>query len=519
MKKLFLPLLLLICNYSYAITADIQASRTDCFSPCPVIFSAEKTTDGDNSDEYVFSKLGYHFNFGDPFAGEHSTTGLSKNEQVGGPIAMHVFRCPSGVCKFSVGVRAQNVEGDFSDAFTAITVHAADEYFTSENTICVSTSGNFSGCPSGATQTDTLPLITEYSNKRVMLRRGEQFAPDGICLDYAEKNILIESFGDPSLPKAEIIGTNGIEVGVHRKCGSGNVPNSRAIELGSRWIENVTINNVRTPFAGLRMSYHNISFVDLDMDYADQPTGGRISLSGNTNNCKNSSLDCANVPLPHGAYVAESTIVGSTTRYPGFNVGAFNCPMINWYGVIDSRMQNSLEHNMRFQGGWRGSFSHLDIDGYHVKNGKSKLTVRGCGIDKYSDENFEIAGKTRDLTPLVSKYVVIANSTFGDLGSMRDGPKVTCQPQNPSANEGVMFCLVEKATFINSTLKPSNDLRFAVRHGYAIENNVYNDRPGLTNHCDDVTDIMLALDDEFKTIAECNVMEQPQPSRPIGICF
>jgi len=68
--------------------------------------------------------------------------------------------------------------------------------FAGTNTICVSTSASYSGCPSGAAQRTTLP--STYAGKRVLLRRGESFG--SIAPRNTDTGFQVGAFGTGSKP-------------------------------------------------------------------------------------------------------------------------------------------------------------------------------------------------------------------------------------------------------------------------------------------------------------------------------
>ena len=68
------------------ISADLRSlTRVDGVSPETIYFSADQSFDNnDHSLQHRYGRLAYHFNFDDPDSGNFSTTGNSKNSQVGG---------------------------------------------------------------------------------------------------------------------------------------------------------------------------------------------------------------------------------------------------------------------------------------------------------------------------------------------------------------------------------------------------------------------------------------------------
>ncbi len=192
-------------NPSNPITLSLVQSRvadgsTDiCVAPCTVFFDASGTTDA-SVTRYPFHEIQYTWSFGDAAGGTMwaygSSTTNSKNVSYG-PEAAHVFE-NSGT--YTVTLTAYDGTNTKS-TMTSVTVTNADTYFSTTNTVCVSTSGIFIGCPSGATHasatSDFDATIATYQaiGKRILFRRGESFdASVNAVVSYAGPG-LIGSYG------------------------------------------------------------------------------------------------------------------------------------------------------------------------------------------------------------------------------------------------------------------------------------------------------------------------------------
>lgn len=164
---------------SSAITPSIVASRTSGVAPLLVHFDASGTTAA-SLTSYPFHELEYTWNFGDATAGSWSygvraQFGLSTLKNVDkGPIAAHVFET-HGTFDVVTGIRYDGTTA--TPITTTITVLNPDAVFAETATICISTSGNFTGAPSGALQVTTSSVATINSHiapgKRVLFCRGE----------------------------------------------------------------------------------------------------------------------------------------------------------------------------------------------------------------------------------------------------------------------------------------------------------------------------------------------------------
>jgi hypothetical protein len=135
------------------ITADIQPSRISGVAPLAVHFDATGTTHTDTTIN-EFHDLQYEWTFGDPNAGHWqygaragSSSPHPRNEECCSAIAAHVYDNPG---TYTVNLIVKDSQGNISTDQVAIEVEDPDEVF-SGTTACISSSGNFAGCPSSNT--------------------------------------------------------------------------------------------------------------------------------------------------------------------------------------------------------------------------------------------------------------------------------------------------------------------------------------------------------------------------------
>jgi hypothetical protein len=469
-----------------SVEAQITASRTSCVSPCPVIVTAEGTRS--SATDNPWHELGYHFDFHDPDSGTWDTTGLSKANQVGGPMAMHVFECDEGQCVYVIGVRAQDAEGDFDDAWVEVVVDAPAFRYEPADTVCVSTSSTFFGdgddepCPDGATTVTSIPELGDFSGRRILLRRGESFGR--ICVGFGEERVLIEPFGrsDEARPEVE-----GVELGRAGACGDNLPNNEQAISYGDHWASDLTVRRLRTPNVYMGMAYENVSVVENDMDYTAEAFGGEILLTENGRICTTQQdLDCDVVPYPYGAYVVDNQVRGSRTNPPPFNISAFNCPMLHWVGVAGNVVERAVGHSYRSQGHWRGVWMHNEFRGSHSTSGKQKLTIRGTGILDYEPVGFrgDHPACTSAEDGNVSRYGLIADNIIGSPDSTPDdGFKGGAHPQNRDSVEGLEDIIFERNEFIDVPGQVTTDLMLAGRNLTCRSDNVFSNPENPDRHC------------------------------------
>jgi PKD repeat protein len=177
----YLSLLFLVFSTLPASAAPqvaVSASRTSCTAPCAVFFDATGTTSSTTSRP--FHDVDYTWDFGDSNAGTWATTGRSKNSAKGA-VASHVFE-KAGT--YQIKLSAKDSAG-VSGGQATVTVADPNVTFTGAKTRCVSTSGNFSGCPAGAQQVTSSDLGAQFTwlngagGQRLLLRGGDSWNTSG----------------------------------------------------------------------------------------------------------------------------------------------------------------------------------------------------------------------------------------------------------------------------------------------------------------------------------------------------
>ena len=160
---------------------SVLVSRTSGVEPLGVNFDASGTVGANTSDP--FHDLYYKWDFGAGITGNWTTTGNPKRYSYG-PIAACVFPAGSHAVTLTViddtsGTRVTSVV-----AVGTITATAADTFWDTTKTVVVSTAGDFSGAPSGATQvtsSDFDAVVTAHKTTnggqvRILFRDDETFA-------------------------------------------------------------------------------------------------------------------------------------------------------------------------------------------------------------------------------------------------------------------------------------------------------------------------------------------------------
>ncbi|GHA17915.1 hypothetical protein GCM10008090_29550 [Arenicella chitinivorans] len=421
------------------VTATLQSlTRVHGVSPETVYFSAHQSNDiADESLQHRYGRLAYHFHFDDPDSGAYATTGGSKNHQVSGsPRAIHTFICTpessryqSGVCTYQVGVRVQNPAGEYADDFLTVTISGSDHYYSAADTLCISTTGDFTGCE--GTQLNQTPDVGEFSGKRVRFRRGESFA--SACIGYQESTVLLDAFGEgeqrPFLPS--------VRVGVDSSCNDGvpsnadlvNYPDlSRDVNghISQGWAYDVTVTGLRLGSAGGGMASTLVTWHDLDLDWSSDPSyDGEFELGNFGRACtQNADLDCANIPYPYGVFVTDTVARSHPSNLAGVNMNCYiECGLIN-SGAAGVDLKTASGHNFRIQGAWGLVVSNVWFRGEHIgENGpKSRITLRLLETSVQSSliadpEDFGSGAQLRNMVATArwsNRYNMVLDSRFNE---------------------------------------------------------------------------------------------------------
>lgn len=182
------------------ITGNIDGSRTSGVAPLSVFFDATASTATGVTKPFHY--LHYAWDFDDPSSLYPSTTG---------PVAAHVFETP-GAYDVELTITDPATGDTWTDTFT-VSVGDPDTVFSGTDTICVSTSGVFTGAPSGCVQvtsSDARDALNTYAGdgKRVLFRRGETFAFDSSLILSITGPAHVGAFGTGASPDARGIYSN-----------------------------------------------------------------------------------------------------------------------------------------------------------------------------------------------------------------------------------------------------------------------------------------------------------------------
>jgi PKD repeat protein len=160
-------------NPTDSILPFLTVSRSIGVAPLSVHFDASSTKSAETTRP--FHELYYGWDFGDTDPGTWAISKKNKNKATG-PIAAHVYEKAG---EYTVTLTVRDIYGNEVELHSTITVQDPKSVFSGTKTICISTGGDFSGCPSGAKHltTNLSNRIQDelIANRRVLLHRGDHW--------------------------------------------------------------------------------------------------------------------------------------------------------------------------------------------------------------------------------------------------------------------------------------------------------------------------------------------------------
>jgi hypothetical protein len=383
------------------------------------MFDATGTSLG-TSGTHAFHDLTYEFNFGDNSGQTWGLSGESKNTQSGGPLAAHVFELPG---TYSVRVRVQAPNGQTHEATVSVTVQDAAAYYAGTRTVCVSTSANYAGCPSGAAQQTTLP--SSLDGKRILLRRGESFA--AILVRNEDDGVQVGAYGTGAKPRIQ-----SAQIGTGRG-GAGDFPDDITVmDL------DITNGIEQTASASKLLILRN------DLDDPGNTVNNGIVIGGAIDYwARSDPYRTAPVSAfynPHEIFIVENRVIGSTE---GDDV-----PLANLQGaasriaLLGNDFGRASQHTVRLYSAHKAVIAHNALRGMSSDGIRHSLKLHSGGLGTYND-NYAISGST-----WAASQIVIANNLMGDPAD-NNSWTVAIRPQNADVNsgEGIEDVVVENNRF------------------------------------------------------------------------
>ena len=394
----------------------LRCSTSTGIAPLGVVFDGAITS----SDVQNFSDLTYFFDYGDPGADTFTNgmyQGKTKNKQVGGPEGVYVY---TSTGTFTASMWVHDGIRMWGPVSKTITVDSADSYYSGNNTICISTSGDFTNAPPGSLQITTSSYKTAIdtylkTGKRVLFRASETFLLSASVGFSGQNNFYLGSYGTGPRPIVLYTGTdisafaifaagsivannpyNGKIENLNFQGGESTGTTSGITGVGtggspadpSTMVGNYVINNCNFDYVGTPLSFTNLKNLVVNkcsFTYVARgiPTGGQIGL-----------------------YVA------------GFHQ----------FGIIDCNFNNEFggEHVTRIQGGKIAAI--ISSEFRRTQGIRQLLTIRGSS--SYETEYITVAGNMIDGRLSTNNWLM------------------TIAPQNTTSFEPISRIVLESNYFI-----------------------------------------------------------------------
>lgn len=390
------------------ITVSLVASRLSGPAPLAVHFSAVGTTTTIAGVSNAFRQILYTFDYGDPGAGTWPISGGSKNSDVGGPLAAHVFDQPGTYVVRCTGSRG----GDSGYQEVTITVTDPATVYAGTNTVYISPSGNYAGAPAGAETRTALPTIA--SNKRYMLRRGEGHGELNIPGGVTGTQIVAAS-GAGAKPQVSTI-----------KVGSELVPE------GTLFPEDITIDGLQCAGAIVQTAYtRRLLLKDID-----QPNHSQIDLGAASFYWSEALTGRYGPSLP---VVREHFIVGCYSRGTNTTFG-FTGDLVQ-SAVLGCDFMGSQQHTARVWRAHQAFIAHNALRGVSPAGSVHALKMHSSGVD-----DFTIGQTYGDGNSWATRQVVVYRNLFSDATDNNSFAAVF-GPQNAQSAEPLEDVIVEGNVF------------------------------------------------------------------------
>ena len=378
------------------------------------MFDATSTTASPDID--TFREVEYEFDFGDDRGLTWPHSGKPRNSQTGGPLAAHVFDNPG---KYIVRLRARAPNGAVSETSVAITVEDPAEAFPGENTICVSATSSFTGCPPGAQRQVELPRT--YAGKRVLLNRGEKFGV--VSINRNSDQVIVAAYGSGPKPIVHKVIIN-----------SGR--------MNDRFSDDLTIMGLNIS-DGIEHTTSGSRYLIYGNELTQPGGDNKIDIGGALDYFaeRNPRIPFYN---PREIFIVDNLITGNATK-PHLNIAGSGA----YFAIMGNDVSRADEHTVRLFALHKGVIAHNSLRGIARSAGPSEPSIRHAlklhsgGLLPYADTWSETRGRW------ATRYVVIADNVLGDIEN-NGSWTLAVGPQNRDIGtiEGLEDILIERNKFV-----------------------------------------------------------------------
>lgn len=413
-----------------SVTADLQASRTSCSTPCAVFFDATGTTHTDGGVD-TWKDIGYYFDYDDAGAGNWTHTGNSKTFDAGGPLAAHVF---DSAGTYTVKVRAYDPAlAEWSDDSVTVTVTAADTTYSSTNTVCLSRNTDHTGCPSGATQSSSVSAWPTFVNsRRYLLHRGQDFTSLG-QLNFSQS------------------GGNGLQDAQLGAYGSGAKPLVGDVQLGSdsprgiaNWTTRVVVMDLDATEINSLVGEFDLLVYRNDLNRGSGTGRGNIHTAVNFhwyasggNGGESNGLTWAN---PDKVFLVDNDVDAQGGDAMTGNGHRF--------ALLGNRSNDTEQHNMRLWQAYKGLAANNFLPGRiggGSDNGRHLLKFHSAGMVDTRTGTWTVPAASDAEKTAMAQW---SRNIFGESGVGNSQFTTSIGPQNSESNEWVDKAIIEENTFV-----------------------------------------------------------------------
>jgi hypothetical protein len=423
------------CDPQGDITAAIEASRTqDCVAPCALFFEATGTTHTDPAVR-PFHDLQYQWSFGDPQSGQWGLSSHSRNTAFG-PVTAHVFETPG---LFTVTLNVRDQAGSLGTASIEVEVDDPDVVFAGSSTRCVSPSGDFELCPSGASEVQSadfdaqIAWVNAQSGRRLLFHRGETYDASAEGYVSIQGPGLIGAYGTCQSPDDQGMCSNAPHINAAegewaiRFSTNGNVPDWRIMDLeldgGGVGLRGIGAGGGSRVVRLLvqRMHIHDFASNAVHLNYVDVGTDARH----------------------------QEIAVHASRFYDNSSTGM-------WLGADRLSLQGldirrPASHTIRIWATKRATISHNALDPTGEPHSGHTIKLHNCDSEPSPDHSF--VGPCTD-----AEYIVISDNriTGVDAWTMSIGPEsanIGYRPGEEDAqrDELVSDVIVERNRFLSTS--------------------------------------------------------------------
>ena len=416
----------LLSSFAFgAITPDLVVSRVSGPAPLAVHFDASGTKTDDPSVN-TFGDLGYRFNFGDPASGTWAYSGKPKNEQIGGPIAAHVYATPG---TYTATVDVGSIDGQRESKSIQITVLSPGDVYAGTKTVCIAMTSADSGCPTGAIKR-LAPTSwgTFASGTRYLLAASQDFTLLG-NLSVSCSDCMVSAYGDGAKPIVKKITY---------------APRPALPPARNAVIQNLGIGSLSVQFGENFLASGN------DISSKDNTTAVVFVGDTVTYYFKNpGSFDPTKIAWPKNIFISENKLDGLLIASGGIYA------LANQIAIMGNLVQNPKTHDIRIPMGHKAFVAHNQLNNLPTAT-FHQIKFHAQGIQPWvSDFVFDA------VTPASSMSVVSSNIIGDGLGDINYW-QISVGPQNAQSIEGHQNTIVEDNEFIQNSAAPNSQQQIVI---------------------------------------------------------